>query len=290
MLKNNKTVLLVLFFLNIFSWLVFFDLEKNKNFEVCFFYVGQGDSILIKTKEGHKILIDGGPDDSILKNYSKLGSTFNKEIDLMVLTHPHKDHLFGLVEVLKKYNVKNILLTNIDFKSSLYEEFKNLIKKENARIFIARKGFVAKFANHGFLKVIYPFESLEKQKIRDKHINDTSIVLMLNYFDDKMLFTGDISQKVEAKLILSGQSLEADVLKIAHHGSKDSSSLEFLKEVAPSVAVISVGRNNIYNLPSQEVLNNLEKQKIKVERTDKNGNICLIQKKKKQFYLLSQTE
>ncbi len=290
MQKTKKIILLVLSFLNLCSWSLIFDLEKNKNLEVCFFDVGQGDSIFIKTKEGHKILIDGGPDDSILKNHSKLGSTLDKDIDLMVLTHPHKDHLFGLLEILKKFNVKNIFFSGVDFENSLYEEFKNLAEKENARIFIAREGLIARFSEYGFLKVIYPLESLENQKISDNNLNDTSVVLILNSFGDKMLFTGDISQKTEAKLILSGENLKADVLKIAHHGSKYSTAPEFLEEVSPSLAIISLGKNNFYNHPSEEVLNNLEKQNIKVERTDKKGNICLIQKKKKQFYLLSQTE
>lgn len=290
MLRTKKTILTLLFFLNIFSWFLVFELEKAKNLEVCFFDVGQGDSIFIKTKEGHKILIDGGPDDSILKNSSKLGSMLNKKIDLMVLTHPHKDHLFGLLEVLKKFNVKNILFSGVDFENSLYREFKSLIEKENARILIARKGLVARFSEHEFLKVIYPFESLENQKISNNNLNDASIVLMLNSFDDKMLFTGDISQKTEAKLILSGENLRADVLKIAHHGSKYSTASEFLEEVSPSLAIISLGKKNFYNYPAEEVLNNLKKHNIKVERTDKKGNICLIQKKKKQFYLLSQTE
>lgn len=290
MSKTKKTVLFFLFFLNLFSWSLIFDLEKDKNLEVCFFDVGQGDSIFIKTKEGHKILIDGGPDGSILKNSSKLGSTLDRSIDLMVLSHPHKDHLFGLLEVLKKFNVKNVLFSGVDFENSLYEEFKNLAEKEGARIFIARKGLVVRFSEYGFLRVIYPLESLENKKISDNNLNDTSVVLILNSFDDKMLFTGDITQKAEAKLILSGESLKADVLKIAHHGSKYSTAPEFLEEVSPSLAIISLGKNNFYNYPSEEVLNNLKKQNIKVERTDKKGNICLIQKKKKQFYLLSQTE
>jgi competence protein ComEC len=286
----KKIVLVGLVIFNLVSWSVVFEFEKPRYLEVCFFDVGEGDAIFIKTPLDHQILIDGGPNDLILKKLKSKMPFFDKSIDLVVLTHPQKDHLYGLLEVLKNFKVENILWTGVNYESNHFREWERLKAQEKAKVFIAKNGLVIKFSENGNLKVLYPFENLENKSATKKEVNDTSIILKLNSFDDKILFTGDASQKTEAKLLSKDIDLSADILKIAHHGSRYSSSSEFLKEVMPSMAVISVGRNNPYNHPAREVLERLNNYNIKVERTDKNGDICLIQKKKKQFSLLNLTE
>lgn len=285
----KKAIIAFLVFFNVFSWSIIFGIERQGELEICFFDVGQGDSAFIQTASGHQILIDGGPSDIILEKLSSRMPSYDKTIDLVVLTHPHKDHLYGLLEVLKNYEVDNILWTGINYESSVFERWKQLMEKEKANVFIAREGLIIRFSEDGYFRTIYPFKSLQGETPSQKEINDTSIVLILNSLGDRILFTGDISYKTEAEFLKKDIDVSSDILKVAHQGSKYSSSDEFLETAGPSLAVISVGDNS-YGHPSEEALERFKKYNIKVVRTDKNGDICLIQKKKKQFLLLNQTE
>ena len=271
--------------LNIFSWAVAWDISKDKGLEICFFDVGQGDSIFIMASQGQQVLIDGGPDNSVIKKLESKMPFWDRSIDLIVLTHPDKDHLFGLIEVLKRYKVKNILWTGVDSDSSLLQEWLNVIEKERAKIWIAKQDLNIEISTYLNIDVLYPFEKLEGRIV--SNTNDTSIVLILESNGEKVLLTGDISSQVEDLLIENNLPISADILKIAHHGSKYSSSDDFLKAVNPSVAVISVGENNPYNHPSPDVLAKLEDSGINILQTSKQKDICLIQKEKEPFLLLS---
>ncbi|MBU3964519.1 MBL fold metallo-hydrolase [Patescibacteria group bacterium] len=282
---NKKTILIILFVLNIFSWAVAWDISKDKGLEICFFDVGQGDSIFIMASQGQQVLIDGGPDNSVIKKLESKMPFWDRSIDLIVLTHPDKDHLFGLIEVLKRYKVKNILWTGVDSDSSLLQEWLNVIEKERAKIWIAKQDLNIEISTYLNIDVLYPFEKLEGRIV--SNTNDTSIVLILESNGEKVLLTGDISSQVEDLLIENNLPISADILKIAHHGSKYSSSDDFLKAVNPSVAVISVGENNPYNHPSPDVLAKLEDSGINILQTSKQKDICLIQKEKEPFLLLS---
>jgi competence protein ComEC len=285
---KKKTIFWLLVVANILAWLVVFDLTKPKPFEICFFNVGQGDSIFIETQKRQQILIDGGPNKIILKKLSQRMPFWDRSIDLMILTHPEKDHLFGLIEVLKRYKVENILWTGVKKESLVFQEWQEGLKKEKAKVRIAKKGLRVKFFQNYWLEILYPLEDLEGKEI--KETNDTSIVSQLNLGGQKILLTGDISKKVEDQLVEEGLNLKSDVLKIAHHGSKYSSSDRFLAAILPQIAVISSGKRNPYHHPSPQVLERLENYGIKVLKTSDFGDICLIQKKKKQFLLLNPTE
>ncbi len=268
-----------MFSLNILAWITVLDLSKSDLLEVIFFNVDQGDAIFIKTPQKHQILIDGGPSSAILEKLAKEMPFWDRSIDLIVLTHPEKDHLGGLLEVLKRYKVENIFWTGIIRDTVEYEEWKRLIDEEDARIFIARTGQKIKFWRSIFY-ILYPFENLEGQEL--KNSNNTSIVAKLVFGKNSFLFTGDIYKSIEKKLLghyvpdqVKHSSIDSDVLKIAHHGSKTSSSEEFLREVSPEIAVISVGENR-YGHPHPEVLSSLERFAIKILRTDKNGNIKIV--------------
>lgn len=262
-LKNKKIVWIVLAFLvgmNILSWVIIKELNSS-NLEVVFFDVGQGDAIFIETSDGFQALIDGGPGLAVLEKLGQEMPFYDRTIDLIILTHPEHDHYFGLFEVLKRYEIKNILWTGIVRDTAEWEEWMKLLEEEGANIIIAEAGQKIVLSENVYLSILYPFENLEGQET--KYTNDTSIVAELVFNDISFLFTGDISKKIEKELVDEYIDLESDVLKVAHHGSKTSSSLEFIEAVSSDIAVISVGENR-WGHPHPEVLSNLEKFGIQV--------------------------
>jgi len=284
-MKLQKAYFLFIFILllaNVFVWQEV--LREDNNLKVVFFDVGQGDSIFVETPEGHQILIDGGPSGKrILEKLSKEIPFWDKTIDLVILTHPDYDHLAGLNYVLRRYRVKNILWSGIEKNTKTYQYWiENLKKekKEGGKIVIAERGQIVK-AGEAELYIFYPFESLES-KLFDKSSNDSSVVAKLTFGNSSFFLPGDITEKTEKKLISENssaekiQQLRSSVLKVAHHGSKNSTSREFLEEVLPEIAVISVGKNNSYGHPHEKVLRRLEDFGIKVLRTDIKGDIKII--------------
>lgn len=272
----------VLVVLNILAWAVVFDLSQQKFLEVNFLDVGQGDAIFIETPTGQQVLIDGGPSSAILEKLGKEIPFWDRNIDLVILSHPEADHLAGLLEVLKKYKVENILWTGIVRDTPEYSEWQKLIKEEGAKIYIAKEGEKILMSNDISMDILYPLQNVEGKELKDS--NDTSVIGRLAFGDTSFLFTGDVTQLAEKELISAYScpnscefvTLDSDVLKVAHHGSKTSSLSEFLKEVSPEVAVIPVGKNNSYGHPATETLENLNKYGIKVLRTDERGDIKMI--------------
>ncbi len=272
--KNFGYLILgILFCLNILAWLGVYDLNKSQLLEVNFFDVGQGEAILIETPERHQILIDGGPTSIVLEKLAESLPFWDRSIDLIILTHPESDHLAGLIEVLKRYKVENILWTGVVRETTEYKEWKKLIEKEGAIIKIAQAGQKINLSTYE-IDILYPFENLEGKEL--KNTNNTSIIARLIFGENSFLFTGDAYQSVEYKLINQGINLDSDVLKVGHHGSKTSTAEEFIIEVSPDIAVISAGKDNPYHHPHPETLEALEKYGIKVLRTDKNGDIQIL--------------
>lgn len=276
---KRKIFFLIIFLLilaNFFVWKEIFDLS-GEFLKIVFFDIGQGDAIFIETPQGHQILIDGGPSGKrILEKLGREIPFWDKTIDLVILTHPDYDHLAGLNYVLKRYRVENIFWNGIEKDTKTFEYWKENLKKEKeeekARVVIARRGQKIK-AGRAEIFILYPLENLEGNFFEGSS-NDTSIVAKLLFFENKFLFPGDITKKVEKKILEFG--LGANVLKVAHHGSKVSTSKEFLEKVQPQLAVISVSENNAYGHPHQEVLSNLEEFGIKVLRTDQEGDIEIV--------------
>jgi len=280
--KNRKIVFIVLsglFLINIYLVFLAYDLNKKSGLlEVNFFDVGQGDSAFIETA-GYQILIDGGPDGSILEKLSGEMSFWDRDIDLMILTHPESDHLSGLLEVLKRYKVENILWTGIVRDTAVFREWEDLIGKEGADVKIAQVSQKINLSNNVYIEVLSPFENLEGKEFKDS--NDTSVVVRLVFKETSFLFTGDIDESVEKDIIERNLELKVGVLKVAHHGSKTSTSKEFLDRISPKHAVISVGKDNKYGHPTKEVLDILSKYDIMVFRTDEVGDIKIISNGKK---------
>ena len=272
-MKKNSVFIIFGFLLglNILAWVAVYDLSRPQFLEVTFFDVGQGDAVFITTPKGHQILIDGGPDSIILEKLANEMPFWDGTIDLIVLTHPHADHLKGLIDVLERYKVENIIWTGINYDSQLYQQWQRMIEKEGTEIHIAKAGQRI-ISSNAILEILHPLESLEGLEI--KNLDNTSVSVKLIFRENSFLFTGDAYQEIELDLMEKLQEkLKSDVLKVGHHGSRTSSAREFIEQVLPETAVISVGRDNKYGHPHQEVLDAFDKYGITVLRTDQTGDI-----------------
>jgi competence protein ComEC len=247
---------------------------------VFFLDVGQGDAIMIQTPSHHNILIDGGPSPEAIT--AALGSRlpfWSRTIDLVVLTHPHDDHITGLVEVLRRYEVKQVLeynATSIGFHSSAYDEWLKLIEEKGIKRTIARAGQRIELGPGIWLDVLHPPADLLQGT--DSDIDNNGMVLRLVYGKISFLFTADIYQEAEQCLLSQGDELESTVLKVAHHGADTSSSLPFLNAVSPQLAIISVGAENRFGHPHPEIMARLTEKlgQDKVYLTKERGDIELI--------------
>lgn len=252
-------------------WLFY---RAPKNLEVDFLDVGQGDAILIKAPGGQNILVDGGPDKTVLKRLGENLPWWDKQIDLMILTHAHDDHVTGLIDVLKRYRVKKILYTGAVHNAPNYLSWLKLARDKKAPLMIIDKEQTINLGAGANLEILYPDESFLGKTVDD--LNQSSIVFKLVYGQNKFLLTGDAGEPVEKKLIAQGAALSADLLKVSHHGSQYSSSQEFLEKVKPKTAVIEVGKNNDFGHPSLRTIKRLERIGAEIFRTDKNGTIRII--------------
>lgn len=274
MLKNKKlaySTLGLLFIAAVFVWSTIFSQTPDSVLEVTFFDVGQGDSIFIETPQGRQVLIDGGPDKTVLEKLSQTMPFYDRTIDLLILTHPDADHITGLVETLKYYQVSHILTSGIRKETAVYQKWRDLIQRKNIPLTIAQAGQKIILQKDIVMKIFWPEQSLIESF--SKNTNNVSVVGQLAYGQSEFLLTGDIEKEIEQHLVgsLGSESLQSDVLKIPHHGSKTSSSYNFLKAVNPQIAVISVGLNNRYKHPHSTVLERLKN--YAVYRTDKDGDI-----------------
>ncbi len=275
----NKPVFLIFIFLisaNIFSWSVFDSVRGNNFLEVNFFNVGQGDCSFIKIPNGLKVIIDGGPDHNLLvEKISKELPFWDREIDLIIFTHPEDDHFAGLFEVLKRYKVKNIVWSGEDKDGVKFKNFKVVIEKEQEDGCLVSKVKAGDriILKDAVMEVLFPFDITGFNN--QNSTNGSSVVIKLTYGLNKFLFTGDISSENEKEIINNGKDVKVDVLKVAHHGSKYSTSNYFLEKSLPKVAIIQVGKNT-YGHPSKETLENLNFFGVKVFRNDIDGDIEII--------------
>jgi competence protein ComEC len=248
------------------SYQIFVDVGS---LQIIFLDVGQGDSILIQ-KGTRQILIDGGP--SGKTELAKLGKYlpyFDDEIEIVIATHPDKDHIAGLVEVARNYTIGKALITAAEKDTQVYKEWKDVLAYNKIETLEVWRGTEVKF-DEIEMKIIAPAGKVDPA-VGDA--NDKSIVARLDYGENSFLFTGDIESKAEREILENGENLDVDVLKIAHHGSKYSSSEAFLDAASPEAAVISVGANNSYGHPTEAVLSALNTRNVNIFRTDESGDI-----------------
>lgn len=247
-------------------WRQVFYLEKE---ELKFYVldVGQGDAIFIETPTKNQILIDGGPDRSVLKELGEVMPFYDRTIDLVLLTHPNLDHAAGLVDVLKNYEVKYFVDTNDTYYLAEYDELKKIVEEKNITHVIARRGTEIVLDRGARLVIFHP------DKLVGGEPNQNSIIAKLSFGEINFLLTGDAEKGEELKLVANGDNLQGEVLKVGHHGSKTSSNPLFLEKVKPQYALISAGRQNRYGHPASEVLNNLALIGAKIFRTDVNSRL-----------------
>lgn len=241
--------------------------ENEGKLSVYFFDIGQGDSTLF-VYQGKTILIDAGDIDSGDRVVSDLRSRNVTRIDLLVATHPHSDHIGGMQEVIAAFPVGRVLDTGLPHPSSTYEHFLESIDKKNIPYQVAVQGQSIEI--DPALKVIVLSPPHEHP---GDDLNDNSVVLRISYRTMDFLMTGDLNNAGEEALLRTGYPLDAEILKVGHHGSSSSTSPAFLARVHPEMAIISVGADNPYGHPHAETLDLLKRLGVTVFRTDLNGTI-----------------
>lgn len=236
---------------------------------VVFLDVGQGDAILIQSPSGVQMLIDTGRDESVLRGLSDIMSFSDRDIDYVLVTHPDADHIGGLVEILERYKVGEVIRTENESDTGLWTASESQIEKEGSKVTMARRGQSFSLGDGVRLEILFPdtdpteFES-----------NTASIVARLIYGDTAFMLTGDSPKSIEEYLVLAeGEHLKSNVLKAGHHGSRTSTSELFLAEVDPDFAVISAGKDNSYGHPHVEVTDALFNYGVETFSTAEIGHV-----------------
>ena len=285
--KYRYYILFFIFIVFVLVWLPIIVYGQNIGLKTWFFDVGQGDAIFLNFADGNQVLIDGGPDGKILQKLGKAMPFYDRDIDLIILTHPHKDHVFGIVEILKRYKVGKIVLSKINFDSAVYKEFMDIVKLKNIPLKYLGDGDIINVGNFAEFDFLSP-ELVEGLKNKDfagenesfgakgQSLNDSSLVMKFIFGNNSILFTGDVGVDIENTILLQRYNVKSDILKVGHHGSKYSSSEEFLKSVSPKYAVIQVGAKNKYGHPTEQTLGRLAKIGAKILRNDLDGDIIFI--------------
>ena len=279
-MQSKRKILFLLVFIFILAIGAYILYEENlqANLEVITLDIGQGDAILIKTPYRQNILIDGGPDNSVIRGVDRHLPFWRRKIDLMILTHPDADHVTGLVEVLRRYPVERVMGTGVAHILPAYIRWLEIIKDEEIPFDIAQAPMRVEFGDDLWMEIIYPWDDFAGRDVEDN--NETSIVAKLIYGETSFLLTGDATIEVEEKLVEAENFqpliFNINVLKVGHHGSKGSTSLEFVEMVKPEYAVISAGADNRFGHPTTRVLKNLEKVGAIILRTDEVGDVVLV--------------
>jgi len=236
-----------------------------------FLDVGQGDSIYVRTKNDQDMLIDGGPENTVLEELGEVMPFYDREINYIVLTHPHSDHISGLLEVLKRYKVDAVFMTDVMHTTEEYKEFLSIIQEKQIPTKIVRADDIINIDTDVNFQVFWPIQSYAGQKI--DNLNNTSIVGRLTYKNFSLMLTGDAEKDVLDKIASnnSNENLSSQILKISHHGSKNAISDNFYQKVNPTHAIISVGADNKFGHPNKETIDKLLKFNINTLRTDQLG-------------------
>ncbi len=265
-LKQIIIFYLVLFIILILYFLVssYFSSEK---LEVDFLDIGQGDSSLIKLPEGQLIVIDGGPDNLVLKRLGENLSFYKRHIDYLILSHYHNDHVTGLLEIINRYQVGTLIYSVDSPLSSTLVSLLKLAKRRQLKIEALSAEAKIIYSDACFLNLINP------SILNIKFDPNNSILVRLDCAQKTFLFAGDDNAAVEQAVLRSKWKLRADVFKSSHHGSKTANTKLFLQAIKPQLMSISVGKNNKFGHPSPEVVDRAVKLGIKVLRTDQVGTI-----------------
>lgn len=267
MLNILLVLLLGLLVLVVIQW-------PDKKLHLIFCDVGQGDAMLMVYRD-KQILVDGGPDNSVLNCLGKSLPFWDRKIDVIVLTHPQADHMIGLIEVLRRYKVGLVMGSGVEAETLEFEEFKAMVKAEGLSLESVQQGEKLRLGMVE-MEVVWPAGKAGVGEAGGEvDVNEVSVVMLGKYGKFSWLLTGDIGEGEEDVLRLTDELQQVEVLKVGHHGSKTSSSEEFLKVIQPKLAVISVGKNN-FGHPSWEVVERLEAVGSRIVRTDQQGLVEVV--------------
>lgn len=243
-------------------------ISTGNELKVHFIDVGQGDSILVQFKDKN-LLIDAGPRSSsndLLKYLKGINLT---KLDYVVATHPHEDHIGGMPEIIKNFEIGEFYAPKKQASTKIFQTMVEDLKKKNHKINVAKAGVSLDMDSDISVKMIAPNSS------DYENVNNYSAVIKVTYKDTSFLFTGDAEKLSEKEILQKKYDIKADVLKLGHHGSSTSSSKEFLDKVNPKIAVASLGKNNDYGHPHKEIIKAMKDRKISFYRTDELGTIVL---------------
>lgn len=265
----RESILGVLLLANIFVWITLWQKQPSDLLHVYFLDIGQGDSIFVDSPTHGRILLDGGPNSKVLSRLGKILPFGDRRIDVVIESHPDADHIGGLVDVVEEYNVGVFLEPGVNSVNHVHTVLENEIKNKNIKRLLARRGMVINFGDGVKPQILFP-----NQDVTNWETNDASIVAKLVYGDESFLLTGDSSKKSEYLLLgLNKEILKSTVLKVGHHGSRNSNSLPYVEAVVPEYAIISAGKDNPYGHPHKEVLDILNKVNAKILSTINLGTI-----------------
>ena len=238
--------------------------NSEDNLKVHFIDVGQGDSIFIELPNDEVMLIDAGESSEEEKVYNYITNLGYNNIDYVVGTHPHTDHIGGLEYIINNINVENIYMPKAVSTSKTFESLLNTITNKNLKVKVAKANVNIISSDNLNVFIIAPNSESYS------NLNNYSAVIKINYYNNSFLFMGDAEVLSEEEIT---SDVQADVIKVGHHGSDSSSSLAFLNKVKPKYAIISVGANNQYNHPYDSIISRYEIIGAQVYRTDLNGTI-----------------
>ncbi len=247
--------------------------NNDRLLHVTYLDVGQGDATLIESPTGTQVLIDGGRGKMVLRPLSRALGFFDRDIDMVIATHPDADHIGGLVDVLKRYRVRTVVMTENESDAPVYGAFKRAVQNEGAQVIFARTGEVFDLGKgaRGSTTLTILFPDYDPRGLES---NMSSIISRLTYGESEYLFTGDSPQAIEEYVVgMLGTELTSDVLKVGHHGSRTSSAESFVTTVHPAYAIISAGKDNSYGHPHKEVTDLLTAKGIIQKNTADEGSI-----------------
>ena len=264
--------LLLLLLVNLMIFYAVFSENRNGLLQVSYLDIGQGDAELIESPTGNTFLIDGGPDKSILNALGRVLPFYDKRIDAVLATHPDSDHIGGLPEVIKNYSVGEFIFNGMTSSTSVSAQLQNEVAEKNIKKIIVKAGEIFDLGGGAYLKILSPVSAP-----RGIDTNEYSIVAELYYGDSRFMFTGDAPIDVLNYLAQTdGEELKSDVLKVAHHGSKNSLSPAFLSAVNPTYSIISAGLNNKYGFPNKVITDFLSGIQSKILATYNLGDIVFV--------------
>lgn len=294
MSKQTKLLLTLLVLITAAVWIAVLTVPEE-NFQMIACDVGQGDGFLL-THKNTQVVIDGGQGKKMVDCLDRYLPFWDREIELVVISHPQTDHFGGLIDVFRNFQVRHLLVSGLDSSSQEYELLKSAVGGDQTKVLKAVGGQTIRLGLI-YLEVVFPTEGFitansdntsevfkgftsEANDVlgtytSSKDPNDFSVVLNVSFGDMDILFTGDIGPKVIDDVIGTGKIHDIEVLKVPHHGSKNGLTKELLDMSSPEIAVISVGKNNRYNHPHNEVVELLVTSDIEILRTDKEGDVII---------------